>query len=115
MSRRTLYLLDGTALAYRSHFAFARSGLTGPDGSPTGAAFGYTLTLHRLLEEAAPDLAAVAFDGPARTFRHELLPAYKATREKTPPELVAQFPAIKAVTGALGLVEIGRASCRERV
>ena len=50
MTQERLFLLDGTALAYRSHFAFARSGLTAVDGRPTGATFGYTMVLRRLLE-----------------------------------------------------------------
>ena len=33
MSR--LFLLDGTALAYRAHFAMARSGLSTADGRPS--------------------------------------------------------------------------------
>ncbi len=100
---RSLFLLDGTALAYRSHFAFARSSLTSPDGKPTGASFGYAQTLHKLLERDRPARVAVAFDGPKKTFRHEILPSYKATREKTPPELVEQLPWIKRITELLGL------------
>ena len=100
---KSLFLLDGTALAYRSHFAFAKSSLTSPEGKPTGAAFGYAQTLHRLLEKDRPARVAVAFDGPKKTFRHEILPSYKATREKTPPELVEQFPWIKEITSRLGL------------
>ena len=57
-----LFLLDGTALAYRSHYALARSGLTAPDGRPTGATYGFTMTLRRILEQESPDAIAVAFD-----------------------------------------------------
>ncbi len=103
---KSLFLLDGTALAYRSHFAFAKSSLTSPDGKPTGAAFGYAQTLHKLLERDRPARAAVAFDGPKKTFRHALLPSYKATREKTPPELVEQIPWIKEITERLGLATL---------
>ena len=38
-----LFLFDGTALAYRSHFAFANSTLAATDGTPTGATFGSTM------------------------------------------------------------------------
>ena len=52
-ARPRLYLIDGTALAYRSYFAFAttsRGGLTTRDGHPTAATFGFTITLRSLLE-----------------------------------------------------------------
>ena len=45
-----LFLLDGTALAYRAHFAMARSGLSTPEGQPSGATYGFALTLRKLLE-----------------------------------------------------------------
>ena len=43
MTAERLYLIDGTALAYRSHFAFAtsaRGGLTTKAGKSTSAIFG---------------------------------------------------------------------------
>ena len=46
-----LFLLDGTALAFRSHYAFARSQLTAADGTPTGATYGFTTALRRIMEE----------------------------------------------------------------
>ncbi|MBK8975328.1 MAG: DNA polymerase I [Planctomycetes bacterium] len=107
MSRReTLYLIDGTALAYRSHFAFASSGsgLTRRDGHPTGATFGFTITLRSLLEREKPDRIAVAFDGPREDLeRTKLYPDYKSTREKAPDELVAQLDDVRRVVEALGI------------
>lgn len=69
-----LFLLDGTALAYRSHFALSRSGLSLADGTPTGATYGFTMTLRRILDEERPDLVAVALDAKGPTFRHERYP-----------------------------------------
>ena len=98
-----IFLLDGSALAYRSHFALARSGLTAPDGRPTGATYGFTMTLRRILETESPDLVAVAFDPPGRTFRHESYAEYKATRQKMPEELVHQQPHLREVVRAHGV------------
>jgi DNA polymerase-1 len=98
-----LFLLDGTALAYRAHFALARSNLTRADGTPTGATYGFTMTLRRILEEEAPDLVAVALDAPGPTFRHERYADYKATRERAPAEMVAQLPWIRRVIQAHGV------------
>ena len=98
-----LFLLDGTALAYRSHFALGRSGLATADGRPTGATYGFTMTLRRILEEESPDLVAVALDPPGKTFRHEQFSEYKATRQKAPEEMVGQLDWIREVITAHGI------------
>jgi DNA polymerase-1 len=100
---KRLFLLDGTALAFRAHFAMARSGLTSVDGFPTGAVYGFTMTLRRILEQEPPDLIAVAMDPPGPTFRHEQFAEYKATRERAPEELIAQLDLIRDVVRAHGI------------
>ena len=99
---RRLFLLDGTALAYRAFHAMARTGLADRHGRPTGAIFGFVNTVFRILRTEAPDHLAVAFDLPGPTFRHELYADYKATRERMPPELVEQMPRLREVVRALG-------------
>ncbi|MCC6784707.1 MAG: DNA polymerase I [Planctomycetes bacterium] len=105
--RRRLFLIDGTALAYRSYFAFAnssRGSLTRRDGHPTGATFGFTITLRSLLDREKPDLVAVAFDGSREELeRTRIYPEYKSTREKAPEEMVAQFDDIRRVVEAFGI------------
>ena len=49
---------------------------------------------------------AVAFDTPEPTFRHERFADYKATRQKMPDEMSAQWPRLKEVTEALGVTLI---------
>lgn len=98
-----LFLFDGTAVAYRSHFAMMRSGLTSPDGRPTGATFGFTMALRRILREESPDLVAVALDAKGPTFRHERYAEYKATRERAPEELIDQLDDIRAIVEAHGI------------
>ena len=98
-----LFLLDGTALAFRSHFAFARSGLTTAQGQPTGATYGFTMVLRKLIADEQPDLVAVAFDPPGPTFRHERYAEYKATRERAPEDMVAQFDTLREIVRAHGV------------
>jgi len=99
----TLYLVDGTALAYRSHFAFIRNPLVNSKGRDTSASFGFVTALLRLIQENEPEYMAVAFDRPEPTFRKQKFEEYKATREKAPEEMVSQFPVIKEMTEALGV------------
>ncbi len=98
-----LFLVDGSAVAYRSFFAMNKQHLTTSRGEPTGAVYGYTRFVLRLMKDFHPEFVAVCFDTPKPTFRHVKYPAYKATREKAPDELKTQIPRIVCVTDALGL------------
>jgi len=99
----TFYLVDGTALAYRAHFAFIKNPLTNSKGQQTSATFGFVREILRIIRDEKPEYMAVAFDRPEPTFRKQRYAEYKATREKAPEEMIAQLPWIKEVTEALGL------------
>ncbi|HRU23900.1 MAG TPA: DNA polymerase I [Candidatus Latescibacteria bacterium] len=100
---KRLYLLDGTALVYRAYFAFIRNPLINSKGENTSAPFGFVSALLKIVREEAPDYLAVVFDSAQPTFRHERFPAYKATRERMPEELVAQLPRIDQIVEAFGV------------
>lgn len=102
-AERKLFLVDGSALAYRSHFAFSRNPLTNSRGEQTGAIFGFVRGLLKMIDDEQPTHVAVVFDTPEPTFRHKAYKEYKATRQKMPPDLVAQLPKIRAFTQALGV------------
>jgi DNA polymerase-1 len=96
-----LFLIDGSALVYRAHFALIRNPLKRSDGMPTSAVFGFTNSLLKLLKKENPEYIAVVFDAPEKTFRHQMFPEYKATREKMPDEMIQQLPYVDRVVEAL--------------
>ena len=98
-----LFLIDGSALAYRSHFAMSGSPLLNSRGENTSATYLFLRSLKSLMDREAPSHLAVVFDTPEPTFRHEAYEPYKATREKMPSELVAQLPLIRDLIQALGI------------
>jgi len=104
--RPRLFLVDGTALAYRAFFAMGRSGLSTATGEPTGAVFGMANTLWSLLAEFRPEYMAVVFDTAAPTFRHEEYAEYKANREEMPADLVSQLPLLAEMVKAWPLVHL---------
>ncbi len=104
--RKKLYLVDGTALAYRSHFAFIRNPLTDSSGRQTGAVFGFVQSLKRLIDVEKPDYLGMVFDAPGPTFRHEVYKEYKATRQKMEDGLVEQMPTIFDVVDAYRIPRI---------
>lgn len=87
-----LFLIDGSALYYRSFFAFSANPLINSKGENTSATFGFLSSLIKLIEEEHPAYLAVIFDTGEPTFRHAIYPEYKATRQKMPEEMVLQFP-----------------------
>lgn len=98
---KTLYLIDGHALAYRAYFALLSAGsrFKTTSGEPTAATFGFTNILMSILEKERPDYLAVAFDT-GKTFRNERYPEYKATRAKMPDDLIPQINRIREVVDA---------------
>ncbi len=93
--RRRLFLIDGSALAYRSYYGISsREPLTTSKGEDTSAPFGFTSTMIKLLKDEDPDYIAVVFDTPSPTFRHKMYKEYKATRQKMPDKMSASLPRI---------------------
>ncbi|UFS70225.1 ribonuclease HI [Geomonas sp. RF6] len=97
-----LYLLDGSSYIYRAYYGIRELATT--DGVSTNAIFGFTRMLLGLIQESRPDYLAVAFDPPREeTFRREIYPQYKANRDATPEDLIAQIPYIRKMLDALNI------------
>ena len=94
---KSLFLIDGHALAYRAYFAFIKNPLMTQAGEETSAVFGFTNTVLSILKKNEPTHIAVVFDSPEKTFRHKVYPEYKAHREKMPDSLIGQIPRIHHV------------------
>ena len=95
----SLFLLDGYALIYRAFFAMINRPLTTSSGENTSAPYGIARFLMRLIADHAPDYLGVAFDA-GDSFRTDIYPEYKATREKMPDELRASLPRCREIFAA---------------
>ncbi|GAF87102.1 unnamed protein product, partial [marine sediment metagenome] len=78
---------------YRAFYALPS--FSNIEGIPTGAVYGFTRMLIKLLRKEEPQYIACAFDKGRKTFRHQKSKDYKANRPAMPEELVAQIPLIK--------------------
>lgn len=103
--KKTLYLLDAMALAYRAHFIFISRPLINSKGFNTSATYGFTSALIKLIEDHRIDHMAVVFDvmGEGGTFRDEMYDEYKAHRDPPPEELIANLPHMKRVVEAMDI------------
>ncbi len=100
---KTLYLLDGMALAYRAHFALIRSPIHTSKGFNTSAIFGFTAAIIDLITNQKPTHLGIVFDTDAPTERHRIHPEYKANRDEMPEDLAAALPHLSRVAEAFDI------------
>jgi len=107
-----LYLIDGYALIFRAYFAFMRTPMKDTQGRNRSAVFGFFRMILSFLKQYHPKLLAIVLDPGGPTFRDELYPDYKGTRQETPEDLKEQFPIIDKVLAALK-IPVLRVECFE--
>ena len=101
----TLYLIDAMALAYRAHYIFISRPLINSKGQNTSAAYGFTNSLLKLIEDHSIEHAAVVFDAESDgdSFREQIYEDYKANRDPPPEELLENLPYIKEIVRAMDI------------
>ncbi|MHB8837429.1 MAG: DNA polymerase I [Gemmatimonadaceae bacterium] len=85
-----LFLVDGYALIYRAFFALGQQPLRSSRGENTSIARGTNDFIARLIEKHKPEYLGWVHDK-GLSFRHELYPEYKATRERLEAEQQVDF------------------------
>ncbi len=84
-----LVLLDAHAIIHRAYHALPD--FSSSKGEPTGALYGISAMLLKIVSELKPDFIAACYDVPEPTYRHEVYEAYKAGRKKADDALVSQL------------------------
>ncbi|NSW45124.1 MAG: DNA polymerase I [Bacteroidales bacterium] len=98
---KKVFFLDAYALIFRAYYAFIKNPRINSKGINTSAIFGFMNSLLDVIQKEKPTHLAIVFDSSAKTFRHDLFPAYKATREATPEDIKNSIPYIKQIIEAL--------------
>ena len=88
-NRKRLVLLDSHAILHRAYHALPD--FSSHKGEPTGALYGLSTMLMKIITDLKPDYIAACYDLPGATFRHEAYKEYKAGRKKPDDELVQQM------------------------
>src|SRR5262249_47293234 len=97
-----LVLLDTHAIIHRAYHALPPDFATS-SGMPTGALYGLTSMLLRIIEDLKPDYLVATRDLPGKTHRHEVYEHYKATRVQLEPDLIKQLDYAPKVFEAFGI------------
>ena len=88
-TNKTLVLLDVHAIIHRAYHALPEFATS--KGEPTGALYGLSTMLLKIISDLKPDYIAACYDLPKPTYRHEAYKDYKAGRAKADEELVSQL------------------------
>lgn len=99
--KKTIVLLDAHAILHRAYHALP--GFSSRKGEPTGALYGLSTMLIKIIRELAPDYIIACYDRPEPTFRHAAYEAYKVGRPKTEDELVHQIKRSQDIFTAFGI------------
>lgn len=86
---KTLVLLDVHAIIHRAYHALPEFATS--KGEPTGALYGLSTMLLKIISDLKPDYIVACYDLPKPTYRHEAYKDYKAGRAKADDELISQL------------------------
>jgi DNA polymerase-1 len=98
---KILVLLDAHAIIHRAYHALPE--FLSSRGEPTGALYGLSSMLMKIITELKPDYIAACYDLPQKTFRHEAYDAYKAGRAKTDEALIVQLKKSRQIFEAFNI------------
>ena len=98
-----IFLIDGHSQIFRMYYAFMRRPMVNSKGEDTSILYGFTKMLLELISKEQPTHLAVAFDPPAKTFRHEAYPQYKANRSAAPELVKAALEPLQEILKAFNI------------
>ena len=100
-SKKNFIIVDGSSYLYRAYYALPH--LKNSKGQNTGAIFGVTNMLLKLLKTYNPQHLCMVFDAKGKNFRHTLYKDYKRNRKPMPVELSEQVQPIMDFIRSLGI------------
>src|SRR3989344_5091530 len=98
---KKLVLLDAHAIIHRAYHALPEF-LSGK-GEPTGALYGLSSMLLKIIADLKPDYLIACYDLPQKTFRHEAYEGYKAGRAKADEALITQLKESRKIFEAFNI------------
>jgi DNA polymerase-1 len=100
-AKKRLILLDAHAILHRAYHALPD--FSTAKGEPTGALYGLSTMLIKIIEDLKPDYIVACYDVKGPTYRHEAYKEYKAGRVAAEDDLVAQMNSSRNIFFALNI------------
>lgn len=99
--KERLVLLDAHAIIHRAYHAMPE--FSNSKGEPTGALYGISTMLMKIITDLKPDYIVACYDLPQKTFRHEAYDGYKGTRAKAEDNLIVQIQSSRNIFKAFNI------------
>ncbi len=99
--KKTLILLDAHAIIHRAYHALPE--FLSSKGEPTGALYGLSSMIMKIVTDLKPDHIVACYDLPQKTFRHEAYKDYKAGRAKADDALIVQLKDSRSIFESFGI------------
>ncbi|MFH0840632.1 MAG: 5'-3' exonuclease H3TH domain-containing protein, partial [bacterium] len=99
--KKSLVLIDAHAVLHRAFHALPN--FTSSNGEPTGALYGFSAFLIKVIKELEPDYIVACYDLPEPTFRHIAYDKYKAQRPKMDDSLATQINRSRDILNAFNI------------
>ncbi len=100
-NKKTLVLLDSHAIIHRAYHALPE--FLSSKGEPTGALYGLSTMIMKIITDLKPDYIIACYDLPQKTFRHVAYDAYKAGRAKADEALISQLKSSRKIFEAFNI------------
>jgi len=103
---KTILLIDASSYLYRAYYSVRP--LHTPEGETVQAVYGFCRMFKKLIDTFNPLYCALVWDSKGATTRHEIFPAYKATRQAPPSDLFIQKERIMQFADLIGCLQVAR-------
>ncbi|MFQ6752657.1 MAG: DNA polymerase I [Clostridia bacterium] len=99
-------LVDGNSLVNRAFYGLPP--MRSLSGKPCNAIYGFVNMMLSVIGSERPKYLVCVFDAGKHTFRHDIYPEYKGTRDKAPEDLISQITDLKELLKAMGILVVER-------
>lgn len=103
-ANKKIILIDGSGFLYRAYYGLRP--LHTIQGIPVQAVYSFCRMMKKIADTFNPSSMALVWDSKGATTRHELYPAYKATRQAPPSDLFEQKKYIQQFADLIGLKQV---------
>lgn len=104
ISKKSVFIIDGSSFLYRAYYGLRP--LHTSKGMAIHAVYGFCRMLKKLIDQFAIEHILVVWDSKGKTQRHEIFPAYKATRQEAPSDIFQQKELIQEITDILKIAQL---------
>ncbi len=106
ISKKSVFLIDGSSFLYRAYYGLRP--LHTSKGQTVHAVYGFCRMIKKLIDDFEIEHIVIVWDSKGKTDRHEMYPAYKATRQEPPSDIFEQKELIQEFADLVGIAQLSK-------